>query len=241
MNNKLTEPVDCACVIHGDAYSWDYVEKLYNMLNRYITPGIRLHVYTEASRPVPSHMIKHVLDDWSLSGSKSSWWYKIQLFDTKHFCGPLLYFDLDVVITSNIDWICQLPLEHCWTARDFKYLWRPTAYNINSSIMWWHTHRYYHVYESFIRQNLQTVVQRYHGDQDFIMECIPQKNRRFLDIDRIKSWRWEALDGGYNFNKRVYYAPKTGTNLTPATSVLVFHGNPKPDQIDDPVIAQYWQ
>ena len=24
--------VDCACVIHGSVYSWDYVERLYSML-----------------------------------------------------------------------------------------------------------------------------------------------------------------------------------------------------------------
>ena len=50
-------PIDCACVIHGTAYSWDYVERLHSMLSRHITPGIRLHVYTEADRPVPEPVV----------------------------------------------------------------------------------------------------------------------------------------------------------------------------------------
>ena len=98
-----TGPIDCACVIHGDAYSWTYVERLYNMLSRHVTPGIRLHVYTEADRSVPAPMIKHALTDWSISGPRRAWWYKMQLFNTQHHAGPLLYFDLDTVIVRNID------------------------------------------------------------------------------------------------------------------------------------------
>jgi hypothetical protein len=51
---------DCACVIHGTGYDWQYVDKLYNMLTRHLPQGIRFHVYTEEHRSVPSHMIKHV-------------------------------------------------------------------------------------------------------------------------------------------------------------------------------------
>jgi hypothetical protein len=32
---------DCACVIHGTGYDWQYVEKLYNMLSRNLPNGIR--------------------------------------------------------------------------------------------------------------------------------------------------------------------------------------------------------
>jgi len=27
-------PLDVACLIHSDGYSWDYVDKLYNMVSR---------------------------------------------------------------------------------------------------------------------------------------------------------------------------------------------------------------
>lgn len=237
----LTGPIDCACVIHGNAYSWTYVDRLYNMLNRCISPGIRLHVYTEASRAVPEHMIKHALDDWEISGPKRSWWYKMQLFNTAHHAGPLLYFDLDTVIVNNIDWMWNLPLRYFWTVKDFKYIWRPTHTGINSSIMWWDTRAFDQVWRNFTKQNLHNLMKKHPGDQDYITQVIDDKKLRFLNPDYIQSWRWQCLDGGYDFKQRTYKTPGTGTVLSANTSVLVFHGKPKPEDIQDPVVIEHWQ
>lgn len=234
-------PVDCACVIHGTAYSWDYVERLHSMLSRHITPGIRLHVYTEADRLVPEHMIKHELEAWSITTPKKSWWYKMQLFNPVYHAGPLLYFDLDTVITGNLDWIWQQPADRFCTIRDFKHLWRPTFYGINSSVMWWDTVKYAYVWEKFKQQNLAHMMKKYHGDQDFITAEIPVHDRSFFDSQRVQSWRWQCVDGGYNFTKKCHQSPGTGAQLMPLTSVLVFHGNPKPAQVADPVVLQHWR
>ena len=239
--DQTIAPIDCACVIHSDGYTWDYVERLYNMLDRHITPGIRLHVYTEAERPVPAKFIKHELTDWQIAGRKKSWWYKIQLFNPEYHSGPLLYFDLDTVITGKIDWIWQTPSNYLWAVRDFKHLWRPGFNGINSSVMWWDTRKYAYIWEHFNKQNLTQITSKYHGDQDYITEMIPVHDRRFFDTDRVKSWRWQCLDGGYDFVKRRHLTPTVGTQILPNTSILVFHGNPKPAQITDPVVQQHWQ
>ena len=239
--SPITGPIDCACVIHGDAYSWTYVERLYNMLNRHITPGIRLHVYTEADRPVPAPMIKHELIEWNVSGPKKSWWYKMQLFNAQHHSGPLLYFDLDTVIVDNIDWIWQQPTAYFWAVRDFKYLWRPTHTGLNSSIMWWDTHHYRQVWDSFISKDLQDVMKRYHGDQDYLTEVITSTQRRFFDTSRIQSWRWQCLDGGYDFRRKKYQTPGVGTQVTSQTNVMIFHGKPKPENVSDQIIVAHWQ
>jgi hypothetical protein len=235
------ETIDCACVIHGDVYSWQYVETLLSMLQRHLTPTVRLHVYTEAERTVPDTMIKHILEPWSISGPKKSWWYKMQLFNTEHHSGPLLYFDLDTVIVGNLDWIWQLSSDSFCTIRDFKHLWRPTFYGINSSVMWWNTLKYACVWENFKQQNLEYITKKYHGDQDYITEEIPAKKCRFFDVERVQSWRWQALDGGYNFIKKCHQAPGTGTQLLPMTSILVFHGAPKPANVTDSLVLQHWQ
>lgn len=240
MDQTIT-PIDCACVIHSDGYDWDYVERLYNMLSRHITPGIRFHVYTEADRPVPDKFIKHELDDWKIAGRKRSWWYKMQLFNTEHHRGPLLYFDLDTVITSNIDWIWQASPGYLWAVRDFKHLWKPNFQGINSSVMWWDTTKYEHIWKNFKQQDLDRIILDYHGDQDYITDMIPIHNRRFFDTHRVKSWRWQCLDGGYDFVKRQHLTPSAGTQIPPSTSILVFHGNPKPAQIADPVVQHHWQ
>ena len=239
--STVSGPIDCACVIYGDTYSWKYVENLYNMLRRHLSAGVRLHVYTEAERSVPDPMIKHVLTSWGDLGHKRNWWYKMQLFNAEHHAGPLLYFDLDTVIVNNIDWIVQSPLEYFWAIRDFKYLWRPTHYGINSSIMWWDTSKFQHVWTGFSRQDFKSLLRKYHGDQDFITDAIPQLERRLLDANRIKSWRWQAFNGGYDFTGKTHRTPTSGTQIQYDTSVLVFHGEPKPDKLSDSVIAQHWQ
>lgn len=233
--------VDCACVIHGSAYSWDYVERLYQMLCRHLTAEVKLHVYTEESRPVPAPMIKHNLVNWNIQNPKKTWWYKMQLFNPEHFSGPLLYFDLDLVIINNIDWIRQLPLQYFWSVRDFKYLWRPTHYAVNSSIMYWDTRKFGHVWQKFVKEDFGRVLQHYHGDQDYISDKIDTSERKFLDQNRVQSWRWQALDGGYDFPTRKHKNPKSGTAVDANTSVLVFHGSPKPHEITDPVIVHHWQ
>jgi len=234
-------PIDCACVIHSDGYSWDYVERLYNMLDRNITPDIRLHVYTEADRPVPDKFIKHQLVDWQIAGRKQSWWYKIQLFNPEHHRGSLLYFDLDTVITGNIDWIWQTPPEYLWAVRDFKHLWRSGFSGFNSSVMWWNTEKYSYIWEKFKQQSLDQMMSKYHGDQDYITDMIPIHDRRFFDLSRVQSYRWQCLDGGYDFTKRRHQHPDTGVALLPETSIVVFHGNPKPAEVFDPIIQQHWQ
>jgi hypothetical protein len=237
----LEGPIDCACVIHGDGYSWNYVEKLYSMLNRHISVGVRFHVYTEHHRPVPEPWIKHPLIDWGISGPKKSWWYKMQLFNPEFHRGPLLYFDLDTVITKNIDWIWQLPLKYFWTVRDFKHLWRPMYQSINSSIMWWDTTQFDWVWRNFQDLDIAQTIKRFHGDQDYLNSVITEQQRRYFNTDWVKSWRWQCLDGGYDFKRRVWKSPGSGTNIKDNTTILVFHGNPKPDQITDPVIVQHWR
>jgi len=239
--DSQTKTIDCACVIHGTAYDWTYVDRLYNMLSRHITPGIRLHVYTESDRPVPAHMIKHELIDWKISQPKRAWWYKMQLFDPAHHTGPLLYFDLDTVIVRNIDWIWKQPTAYFWAVRDFKYLWRPASTGLNSSIMWWDTARYAHVWHEFLQHNLSDIMHRHHGDQDYISATIAENQRRMFDVDQILSWRWQCVDGGYNFSKRRHHAPGAGTHIPNSASVLIFHGNPKPAHIQDKVVLDHWR
>lgn len=239
-NGPLPGPIDCACLIHGTAYSWDYVDRLYNMLTRHLSAGIRFHVYTEASRAVPSHMIKHELKDLKVSGLRKAWWYKLQLFNQKHYRGPMLYFDLDTVITDSIDWITHQSLDYFWAPRDFKRLWRPSHSGINSSVMWWDTGKFDDVWQTFRQQDFGMIQKKYPGDQDFLSDVIDPARRRFLDEQLIRSWKWECVDGTWNFKTRKYNSPGTGTKLDGA-SVLVFHGQPNPADVQDPVVLQHWR
>ena len=238
----LDRPViDCACLIHDTLYDWIYVDKLYNSLVRNLTPEVRMHVYTESNRTVPQPYIHHALEEWpGIRGPKKSWWYKIQIFNSQFFNGDLLYFDLDTVITGNLDWIWQNDPQYFNAARDFKHLFRPRRTTINSSVMWFNVQKYNYVYQKFDPAFVLKRMARYHGDQDYIHDQVPEEYLQYLDHTRIKSYKWELKEGGYNFNTRKPYSPGSHT-IIDGTSVLVFHGRPKPAEVSDPVITQYWR
>lgn len=241
LSKKSGAPIDCACVIHGKVYTWDYVERLFAMLTRNFSCPINLHVFTEHDRPVPGHMIKHILTDWpGVSGKKKAWWYKMQMFNPEHVKGQLLYFDLDTVISGDLDWIRTLPTQYFWAIKDFKYLWRANWQGINSSVMYWDTVKYSHIWQNFQQRDLSSILGLYPGDQDYLTEMIDKKDVKFLPENSVKSWRWQVHDGGMDFRSRAYRRPGAGAVLDPHTKIMIFHGTPKPHEIHDPVIERFW-
>jgi hypothetical protein len=237
-------PIDCACVIHGNGYDFTYVDRLYSMLNRHLTRGARLHVYTEPHRSVPAHMVRHDLQEWAgISGRRQSWWYKMQMFNPQHHRGQLLYFDLDTVIVDNIDWIIDLSPVFFWTLQDFRSIWRPDVQKINSSVMYWNTVHWEKIWQEFSKKGIEQIYHRYRhgGDQEYLNKEIPIEKRMYFDPARIVSWRWTALDGGMNPDNRTYRVPGRGTILDKNNSILIFHGDPKPHEVTDVVIKQHWR
>ena len=236
-------PVDCACVLHGDKYDWLYVERLDSMLRRNFSCPVNLHVWTEQSRTVPAGIVHHPLEEWmGISGPRQSWWYKMQMFDPRHAVeGRIFYFDLDVVIVGNLDWVIDLDTDRFWTVRDFRYLWNPKRYAINSSIMIWDNSKFDWIWKEFAQRGIESVVQRYPGDQDYLTRAIPEDVVGYLPEDRVRSWRWQVLDGGYDHRLKAYRTPGTGPEITEQDCVIVFHGDPKPAQVDYPQILTHWR
>jgi len=241
MAKKNTGHIDCACVIHGSGYDWQYVEKLYNMLCLNLSTEVRMHVYTEHDRSVPPHMVKHILEDWGISGPKRSWWYKMQLFNPEHFAGNMLYLDLDVVIARTLDWIPGHSTDYLWTIRDFRYLQRRDTVTMNSSMMWFNVDRFSCIWHKFSREDFNTTIKSYPGDQDYLGAVLDVNQRRFFEDFYFESFRWQCLDGGYEFARRRHLQPNTGVKIKPDTSLVVFHGNPKPHQVQDPTITSLWK
>lgn len=233
--------IDCACVIHGTGYDWEYVERLYNMLTRWMPGGIRFHVYTEHDRSVPPHMIKHILEDWGISGPKKSWWYKMQLFNPGYFSGRLLYFDLDLVLINDLTWITSLSTDYFWCIRDFRYLQNNSRVDtMNSSVMWFDVERFSWVWDKFTTGSVLENIKGFPGDQDFLNHTIDHNKRRFFEDRYFQSYRWQCLDGGYDFKHRRHHLPGSGVVIQPGVAAVIFHGRPKPHEAG-PVIQQLWQ
>ncbi len=233
--------IHCACVIHDTKYDFTYVDKLYRALCRNLTPDVILHVYTESNRPVPAPYVKHTLEEWpGVRGPKKSWWYKIQLFNPDYHSGQLLYFDLDTVIVDNIDWIWKLSQSHFWAVRDFKYLFRSRRVTLNSSVMWFNTELYRHIYTEFDSKNITKSVGKFHGDQDYIHTKVCGNKLRYFDSELVQSYKWQVKEGGYNFTKRQHFKPGEITWPSSNTSILVFHGSPNPHEENHPLLKDNW-
>jgi len=233
--------IDCACLIHDTLYDWSYVDKLYRSLCRHLTPEVRMHVYTESTRHVPSPYIKHALEEWDgVRGPKKSWWYKVQLFNPVHHTGSMLYFDLDTVIVGNIDWLWQVPSNRFWAARDFKYLMKRSKFAINSSVMWFDPEVYKAVYTEFDVKDVTSNPRcPWPGDQDYIYEKV-KESVSFYSTAQILSYRWQVSQGGYDFRFRKHKDPGAASVIPPEASILVFHGSPNPHEVKDNIIDQHW-
>jgi lipopolysaccharide biosynthesis glycosyltransferase len=186
-------------------------------------------------------MIKHILTEWpGIAGPKKSWWYKMQLFNPEHHAGNLLYLDLDTVVVRDLSWVTNHDTSYFWGIRDFRYLQNPHHSVFNSSFMWWNVSNFSRIWDQFSQGDIAQLTKNNQGDQDYITKSISVNQRRFFDDKLFQSFRWQCLDGGYNFQRRQPRAPGTGVAIAPDTAVVVFHGIPKPHQISDPAIAQLW-
>ena len=88
-----------ACVCYGKKYSVEYVQKLYNMVQRNTTLEHNFFIFTDnIEMEIDGHVNIRTFPE-TLNG----WWNKMQLFRPDTLDGDTLYMDLDVVITGNID------------------------------------------------------------------------------------------------------------------------------------------
>jgi hypothetical protein len=237
----MADILDCACVIHGDRYDWRYVENLYAMLSRNIATEVRLHVFTEPRRSVPCYMIKHTLEEWpEISNGRRAWWYKMQMFDPKHGLNRVLYLDLDVVICGSLDWVLELDIAYFWAIHDWRRLWKPQWQGINSSMMYWNSDCWPQPWARFQDLGLAKAMKKFHGDQDLLTETLPDSAIRYFPDHAVRSWRWQIHDGGIDPRTRCYAKLNVGSIVTAGTSVMVFHGRPKPHEVDDAIIRNFW-
>lgn len=143
-------------------YSEEWVEKLFNQVTRNINIPFNFSCLSN---------IETKFNTIPLVSNSNSFWNKIELFRPNLFTGPVLYFDLDVLICKDItETIIKLK-----TANKFLMVKEPYLDIVNSSIMYWNGD-YSHLYESYIK-NKELICEEYkkvprYGDQAYISENV---------------------------------------------------------------------
>ena len=229
------------CLKHGVKYSPEYVNKLYNMTQRYCNVQHQFYCLTEdisgldpriKTLPLPNHL--------------KGWWCKPYIFSDLRIKGTILYLDLDVVISGNMDKLFSFAPTSWCVIRDFTRVLRPNWERYNSSVIRFQTGQLTKVWKDF-EKDYQNIQIRLFGDQDWLYEStIKDKNFPELFPDHwVKSWKWEI-------RKSKEFAPGATKghrkfqdieNVTPPKDccICVFHGDPHPHRCHDPWIIKNWR
>lgn len=226
------------CLKYGDKYSSNYVNRLYNMVKRHTTGTVGFFCMTE--NPVgldPDIKIIPLPEYKGLQG----WWYKPFVFNKNlPIKGKILFLDLDIVIIRNIDCFFDYTPNKFCIIRDFTRSLNSAWNRYNSSVFRLDSGKLDYVWNDLISDI--SVTKRLHGDQDWIYEKI-KTDFAFWPDDWCQSYKWEIRNrteivgvGRQRNFSTILHEPK----IKDDTKILVFHGDPKPDQVKDPIVVTNW-
>lgn len=227
------------CLKYGDKYSADYVNKLYNMVKRNLTIDYEFVCFTEDSNGIDDNIRIEPLPSYALSG----WWFKPYFFDPNlPLKGTILFLDLDMIIFRNIDNLFTHDPNQFYIIRDFNRYAIKDYSKFNSSVFRINTGQHSEVWRNFIT-NADSIMKRYHGDQDWIRVCVTQ-NFNYWPDEWIQSYKWE-MRGKPAFDKKPRGKRDFAINGDPIikdeTAIAVFHGDPNPHNCKDKWVIDNWQ
>ncbi len=191
-----------ACVLSKGpkrTYNHNHVERLMRQVEGHLAQPYRFLCLTNDDR-VPCESLP-LVKDWP------GWWSKIELFcpDLFKMNERVLYLDLDVTITGNLDDLANYPAPFI-ICRDFLKL------GFNSSVMVWNAGYADTIYTLFN----DSVMERLNGDQNWIQEVLSDAT--------VFPKRW-----------CISYKRSLVEGRPTDMRVLVYHGDPKPWEVPDVV------
>ena len=90
--------------VGDDTYTYEHVNKLYEMIARNTSHKFDLVCFTEDPRGIKTYIDARPLPEERLNG----WWNRLSLFKKGVLSGPCINIDLDVIIHNNIDELFEL-------------------------------------------------------------------------------------------------------------------------------------
>ena len=216
-----------ACVCYGKKYSVEYVQKLYNMVQRNTTLEHNFFIFTDnIEMKIDGHVNIRTFPE-TLNG----WWNKMQLFRPDTLDGDTLYMDLDVVITGNIDCFFNYEPEADFIGmNDFN----PDTKIFNSSVFKFKPEAMKSkLWQPFTDDRTKWL--RYSGDQNVISDLIiGHPGTRSFPDSWTQSYKW------YDRKGRRYHKGKWTFEHNGESLVTVFHGEPNPHQSDMDWVKKAW-
>lgn len=228
------------CLKYGNKYGPEYVNKLYNMVQRNTTVDHEFVCFTEDSNGIDKNVR---IEGLPFNSKIQGWWYKPFFFDPNLVLkGTILFLDLDVIIFRNIDRLFTYEPGKFCIIRDFNRYLIKNYDKFNSSVFRLETGQHQIVYNEF-QKNYETLSRRFPGDQDLIRHFV-QRDYCYWPNDWIMSYKWE-MRGKPRFNNkprgyRDFLVPGNPT-IKDDTSIAVFHGDPNPHICQDKWVIDNWK
>ena len=203
----------------GDKYPSAYVYALRDAVAEYLTIPHRFKCITTRAMPGIKTVLPFV--------PYQSWWSKFNLWAPTIARGPSLYFDLDVVICGNLDYLADFT-EYQFAA---PANWARSGHGgIQSSVMAWRggwTAPYDKIKAEWPHSRLTKDGYRDFGD-------------RVLWGDQEYLWDmlgddWVRIPGVCSYK----YHVKPSGKIPEDASVVVFHGDPKPIEVRDKCVLPF--
>lgn len=194
----------CVCV--GDKYNAAYVYALKEMVEQNLTIPYTFKCITDQNLPG----IETVLPILPYH----SWWSKLNLFAPNIAAGSSIYLDLDVVITGSIDYLAEYTGTFSAPAN-----WAKSGHGgIQSSVMCWPGNWSFPADK--IKDQWPSVIDRLHGDQEFLWEVLGEDWQRIPNV------------GSYKYHVR-------GNEIPSWMRVCCFHGKPDPHEVTDECLLPF--
>ena len=230
--------ISVLCVKFGTKYGRDYVERLRNMISKHLTLPYEFVCLTEDAHPIEG--VRSILQQHA--GYAKPWWHKVHMFDPNlNLQERVLYLDLDVVVHANINKLVENCGSQFYGIRDFNRKFHPNWQSLNSSALSWRHGTQNRIWDEFIKD--PKAAQRLHGDQDWIWK-VAKDRIKFWPDDWIQSYKWE-IRGREELVDRTgrkgFKQVDNSLTMSPACSIAVFHGDPKPQDVQDKFVVDNWR
>lgn len=225
------------CLKHGDKYSSQYVNTLYSMVKRNLTIPFTMVCLTDNKQGIDSDIL--CLD---LPKELTGWWCKPYMYSADlPLNGTILYMDLDVVVSGNLNKLFDYEPDNWCVIRDFTRAMQPQWEKYNSSVVRFKVGQLHNVWAEF-RKDPQKIIRSHFGDQDWLWTAAKGTAKLWPD-EWIRSWKWEIrkdrhLQSGTKGNRKF----RTVEDVVPPDDccICVFHGDPNPHNCDDPWVRNNW-
>lgn len=205
------------CIKWGNSYSPEYVNNLYNMVKRNYIYEFEFHCFTDESEGIISDVNVHPIPD--VEPLHPKYWFnkehycwdrpKFLLFNSHNWLntqGPFCYFDLDVIIQSDISDFYELAFEpHILSSywqplgqlkdRFFRNI-RGTYFN-SSCMMWWDW-QCEHIYNDVLEHKDVVFKTFYKGSDNYHQWRLPTHIRPYEQKDMF--WKFLPKEDYYSFN-----------------------------------------